>query len=180
MWIGRRYLSNRMWFSSQRRVVRLSVLVAALVSPCLFCCGGAYIRGQYVQWFELTAEDRDFIEASRTSRHKYREGVPSAARKLIAEMEPFDDPDRAVAEHPDWFSYRFANGEWVFGHGIDSHSFSSLGGGSMVVKDSRGATRVFLGHVCGENAGLPWNMEHHQGLDDFYMWLAERFEEWFP
>ena len=182
MWIGRRYRNTRIWFSSQWRIVKLSVLIVALISPCLFCCGGAFLRGQYINWFVLTAEDRDFFEASRTSRHQYREGVPSAARKLIAEMDAIDDPDAAVALHTDWFQHRFSNGEWIFGHGIDSHGLSMAGQGTLVIKDSRGRTRVFFGHVCGTNGGFPWILRYANTLDEMEKeeYFAMTYLEWFP
>ncbi len=179
MWIGRRYRLNRSWYSSLWRAVRLILLIVVLISPCLFCCGGAFLRGQYLYWFVLTKEDHDFHEARRTGRHNYAEGTPSAARKLIVEMEPFHDPDEAVAVHPDWFYHRFENGEWIFGYGIDSHGFH-VGHGTLVIKDSRGRTRVFFGHVCGRNAGLPWGIEYHKGLDGFCKWHEARFDEWYP
>ena len=99
----------------------------------------------------------------------------------MAEMEPFHDPDEAVAAHPEWFQHRFENGEWIFGYGIDSHGFA-FGGGTLVIKDSRGRTRVFFGHVCGTNAGFPWNMRYCKGIDhiekDGYFEIT--LLEWFP
>ena len=179
MGIGRRVRATRIWYSSLSTWKRLLALLVLMMSPCLFCCGGGLLRGQYIHWFVLTKEDHDFREASRTRRHKYEEGVPSAARKLIVELEPFQDPDEAVAAHPDWFQHRFENGEWVFGYGIDSHGFR-VGHGTLVIKDSRGRTRVYFGHVCGRNAGLPWGIEYYKGLDGFCKWFEERFDEWFP
>ena len=111
----------------------------------------------------------------------YFEGVPSAARKLIIEMEPYQTPDDAVAAHPDWFQHRFPNGEWIFGYGIDSHGFK-VGHGTLVIKDSRGRTRVFFGHVCGTNAGFPESMRYAKTLDDMEKdgYFASVLREWFP
>ena len=181
MWIGRRFRHIRNWYSSQWRLVKVSVLLAALTSPCLFCIGGAFIRGQYVHWFILSPEDRSFIQGRRERQHPYEEGVPSAARKLIAEMESHHDPDEALVAHPDWFEHRFPNGEWVFGYGIDSHGYR-VGGGTLVIKDSRGRIRVFFGHVCGTNGGFPWNLQYVKSLEDLesseFVHLILR--EWMP
>ena len=178
MWFGRRLRSTWNWLARQSRWTLFALLLVILISPCLISCTGLLIRKAYINAFVFTAEDHAFFDSQREG--KYEEGVPSAARKLIAEFEPFNDPNSAVADHPDWFAHRFPNGEWVFGHGINSHGLT-VGQGTMVVKDSSGKTRVFFGHVCGENMGFPWGLEHCKGLDDFYKRLVERPAlEWFP
>lgn len=45
--------------------------------------------------------------------------------------------------------------------------YLSSGGGTLVVKDSRGAIRAFFGHVCGPRF-LEGQLERAKSLDDFY------------
>ena len=79
--------------------------------------------------------------------------------------------------------HTFSNGEWVVGVAHDSHSF--LGGGVLVVRDSRGATRAFRGHVCGSGAfkrtcrvlELRGEGEAPPDLDALYRHLGEEFTE---
>ena len=182
MWIGRRYRSTRNWYSSLSTVRRLlALLLFMTMAPCLCCLGGVLVRKAYVHAFVFTAEDRAFHRDRRDGRHQYQEGLPSAARKLIADMGPFDEPDAAVVAHPDWFGHRFPNGEWIFGYGHDSHGLTAAGG-TLVIKDSRGRTRVFFGHVCGTNASFPWNMRYAKTLDDMEKdeYFAVTLREWKP
>jgi hypothetical protein len=136
-----------------------------------------WVRG----WFVFTAEDRDFF---RHERDKYPErgGVPSIARQLKSEMESIPDPETATRLHSDWAGLRLKNGEWVFGHGIDSH-WISAGRGTLVLKDSRGRIRIFFGHVCGNNAGMDWcTPDAYKSLDDFdktYLQFG-MLREWVP
>ena len=176
MWIGRRFRATFRWLGALPLWKLLGLLLALMMSPCICCCGGFIVRQQYIHRFVLTDEDRAF-----THDTLYLEGVPSAARKLIIEMEPYQTPDDAVAAHPDWFQHRFPNGEWIFGYGIDSHGFK-VGHGTLVIKDSRGRTRVFFGHVCGTNAGFPESMRYAKTLDDMEKdgYFASVLREWFP
>ncbi len=176
MWIGRRRSANRNWYSSLStwRRVFLALLVPMMMPFC--CCSGLIGRKYYIHWFVFTSEDREFFKDTR-----YRDGVPSAARKLIAEMEPYDDLDAAVEAHPDWFEHRFPTGEWIFGHGINSHGLSMAGQGTLVIKDSRGRTRVFFGHVCGTNASFPYILKVTKTLDDMEkekLFTMHDFREW--
>jgi hypothetical protein len=83
-------------------------------------------------------------------------------------MEAIPDPETATQLHSDWAAVRFKNGEWVFGHGINSHGFR-VGRGTLVLKDSRGRIRIFFGHVCGPNAGIDQNLSrNYDTLDSFY------------
>ena len=41
------------------------------------------------------------------------------------------------------------------------------GGGTLVIKDSRGAVRVYFGHVCGPDR-LNFMCQQCAGLDEFY------------
>jgi hypothetical protein len=143
----------------------------------IFCiAGGLFVRASYIHWFVYTVEDRKFFR----NRGEYREGVPSTARCLEAEIEPIPDPDTATREHPDWAAFKFPNGEWVFGRGIDSHGIGP-GEGTVVLKDSRGRVRIFFGHVCGHNAWLMSTFGEDQTLDTFYAKLADHsLREWVP
>jgi len=150
------------------------------LSPCLFCCGAGVVRNLYIQWFVYTPEDKAYFAEQGESPNRYGGGIPSVARGLMAETEQFDDPEQAAVAHPKWFSHRFRNGDWIFGYGVDGHGYH-VGHGTLVVKDSRGRSRVFFGHICGENAGFPWGMDHCNGLDDFYKdFVITGLREWFP
>lgn len=87
------------------------------------------------------------------------------AAKLRAILEPIPDPEAGRGCDPEFSFRRFPNGEWVMGVARDSHAPLSLylGGGTVVLKDSRGRVRCFLGHVCGP--GRLANIEGLSGLD---------------
>ncbi len=71
----------------------------------------------------------------------------------------------------------YPNGEWVVGVAKDSHALYSrlTGGGTVVLKDSRGRVRCFFGHVCGSgNIGYASNVD---SLDAFDAHLAQQFTE---
>jgi hypothetical protein len=74
-------------------------------------------------------------------------GSPAFAEKWRARLQPIGDPDSATALYSDIEVVRFKDGDWVIGVSDDSHA--SPWGGTVVVKDSTGATRAFFGHVCG-------------------------------
>jgi hypothetical protein len=170
---------SRSWW----RRNRLTILIAAAIttSPCWGGCGVLLIRKAYIHQFVLTDEDREFL---RNPDNGYRGGLPSAGHRLKAEMESIPDPVTALQLHPDWATIRFPNGEWVFGHGIDSHGFAT-GHGTLVIKDSRGKVRIYFGHVCGENMPLDFGWDfirNAKTLDDFYTGLQDRttLREWKP
>jgi hypothetical protein len=160
------------------RVKRLLALTIAVSSPCWCCLAAGSLNGLYRYWIRYTPEDRDFL---RNDRMGYTEGLPSAGRRLKAEMEAIPDPEAAIQQYPDWRAVRFSSGEWIFGYGIDSHGFS-VGRGTLVVKDSRGKVRIFFGHVCGENAQLLYPPHDVSTLDGFYRALADygTLREWNP
>ena len=133
-----------------------------------------------MHWFVYSAEDRAYFR----NPGEYQEGVPSVGRRLKAEMEGIPNPDSALLRNPDWFAIRCLNGEWVFGHGINSHGLGP-GHGTLVVKDSRGRIRIYFGHVCGPNAGLEWlaSTRELRSVDSFYNMLSESLpylREWVP
>jgi hypothetical protein len=184
VWLGRKWRAFRAWFGRQTYPVRAltgcGCLFALLALPGCGFAGFLVARASYIHWFVYTAEDRAFFQ----NRGQYREGVPSVARRLKAEMEAIPDPEAARSRHPDWFAVRFPNGEWVFGHGVNSHGFTP-GHGTLVVKDNTGRVRCFFGHVCGTNAGIEWASENQPKatLTAFFDRFAEeqpQLREWVP
>ena len=106
-------------------------------------------------------------------------GSPELVQEWRAVLKPLADPKSASEKHPLVQSKRFADGEWVFGLCQDSHGLLRSGGGTIVVKDSRGAVRTFFGHVCGPHA-LNGLWAHRKSLDEFYSYLLHDggFEEY--
>jgi hypothetical protein len=167
------------WISRRSRLTKLILLTSFVTSPCWIGCGGWWLYGWFNYWVRYTEEDREFI---RQGRYGFEGGLPSVGRKLKAEMESIPDPGTAMQLHPDWTYMRFGNGEWVFGHGIDSH-WIGFGRGTLVVKDSRGRVRVLFGHVCGTNHAItPYDAAHLSTLNVFYEQLLSfsSLREWFP
>ena len=76
-------------------------------------------------------------------------GSPTLAAEWRDHLARFDGPDDAVAADPEIAAMRFSNGEWALVKAQDSHGIWRRGGGTVVVRDSGGRTRVFFGHVCG-------------------------------
>lgn len=75
------------------------------------------------------------------------QGCSRHAEEWRIAFQHIPDPEAGQQAHADVTSKRFADGSWVFGICEDSHK--SIWGGTIVVKDSRGALRAFFGHVCG-------------------------------
>lgn len=181
MWLVRRWL--RMWAWVGRWPWWLKVFTAATVftSPGWVWFAVSFLLIQREYWFTYTDEDREFV---RAQGKVHPEGLPSAARRLKAEMESAPDPDAARQSHPEWVVVRLTRGEWVFGYGLDSHRQVRAGRGTLVTKDSRGRVRCFFGHVCGDHGTeLAFRQfEHVQTLDEFYSELqrGDRFREWVP
>jgi hypothetical protein len=180
VWIARRWQNTRAWFGRRSLLARLLVIAVLLTSPCWIGCGGLLFHSWYIHWIVYTAEDRAFLR----DRGEYKEGVPSVARRLSAQMAQLRDPDAALDYHPDWFAIRCLNGEWLFGYGVNSHGFAP-GRGTLVLKDSRGRVRVFFGHICGMNADFGYQTDRRQPetIDSYYQWLKEAhsdLREWIP
>lgn len=100
------------------------------------------------------------------------------ATKLKKIVERIPNPEVGIGTVHEYASKRFKNGEWVLGIARDSHGIMSAfnGGGTMVVKDSRGQVRCFFGHVCGSGAQSEfWCTDNSQSLDQFYARLIESF-----
>ncbi len=106
-------------------------------------------------------------------------GSMSAAVKLRPEVESLPAPEeRFFNRKAETFGIRFTNGEWVTGVAKDSHALYSdwYGGGTVVVKDSRGRVRCFFGHVCGSMGCL--GATDFDSLDVFDATLAQsKFDE---
>jgi hypothetical protein len=100
------------------------------------------------------------------------------ATKLKKIVERIPNPEVGIGTVHEYACKRSKNGEWVLGIARDSHGIMSAlnGGGTMVVKDSRGQVRCFLGHVCGSGAQSEfWGTDHSESLDQFYTRLVESF-----
>jgi hypothetical protein len=94
-------------------------------------------------------------------------------RPLVEAMPPPTATDRKTEA----LGIVYPNGEWVVGVAKDSHALYSrlTGGGTVVLKDSRGRVRCFFGHVCGDgNIGYASNVD---SLDAFDAHLAKQFVE---
>ncbi len=140
----------------RRRLLRWLLLAAAVV--CVIPCG--------FFGFWMAAE------AGSDS------GSPNLAEEWRDEFAPFDDPSEAVAHDPGIILMRFRNGEWVFGRSQNSHGIWLRGGGTVVVKDSKGQTRAFFGHVCG-GGHLGIGHPDLPNLEAFYKQLRESgFQEY--
>jgi len=94
------------------------------------------------------------------------QGSPELAAEWQAELSQYQSPDEAQTKDPKVIVVRFSDGSWVFGRCQSSHGVWKRGGGTVVVKDSKGQVRAFFGHVCGdENLGAVWE---HWNLDLYY------------
>ena len=149
--------------------------ILVLTSPFWF--GGLWFAGKllYVRYIVWTEEDR---------AHRGDEGLPSDARKWRSVIEPVADVDSAdrehpaLTDHPDYFSFRFPNGEWVFGIAVRSHKFFTRGG-TLVFKDSRGTTRVYYGHVCAHGrVQMALYGNNCRSIQEFVSRLREYDDRW--
>ncbi len=103
-------------------------------------------------------------------------GSMDAALKLKAKVEAMPTPDEwCYNRRAGSFGVRFTNGEWVTGVAMDSHGLYSewFGGGTVVLKDSRGRVRCYFGHVCGGLGALEGASEF-DSLDVFDAKLTEQ------
>jgi|SRR6516162_8273626 hypothetical protein len=101
-------------------------------------------------------------------------GSVEEARRLRGIVEAIPTPEAGDGCHPEYASKRLESGDWVLGISRNSHSRMSSfrGGGTVVLKDSRGAIRCFFGHVCGP-AGHRSFFNDVKTLDDYYQSLQE-------
>ncbi|HBF34137.1 TPA: hypothetical protein DDW35_06200 [Candidatus Sumerlaeota bacterium] len=105
------------------------------------------------------------------------EGSRLSAKKWMRNFSNISTPRQAQKTYPSVVVKTFENGEWVFGICKDSHS--SMFGGTVVVKDSRGTVRAFFGHVCGGNFLRGAILSRENNIDDVYRRLnACHFQEY--
>jgi hypothetical protein len=111
-------------------------------------------------------------------------GINDTRSPLLAEewkgvLEPLENVEDAMQKEPGVQGKRFVDGDWVFGLCRDSHGRFKQGGGTLVVKDSRGKVRAFFGHVCGW-LNLETILRDQKSLDEFYDSLIRdwRFQEY--
>jgi hypothetical protein len=103
-------------------------------------------------------------------------GSMTAAVKFRPDVEAMPEPERLSSNRDTGqFGVRFKNGEWVTGVAKDSHGLYSewFGGGTVVLKDSRGRVRCFFGHVCGGLQALEGSADF-DSLDVFDAKLTEQ------
>jgi hypothetical protein len=155
VWFDRRWKAAWAWFRRRPWRARMALATAAMTSPLWCCCGVPFVGGRgielYRYWFDFTPEDRDFWRHQLTGYAN--RGLPSAGRRLKAEAEAVPNLETALDRHPDWATLRFANGEWVVWRSLSSTTFQ-IGGGTAVVRDSRGRVRVYFGFVKFDNEPL--------------------------
>jgi hypothetical protein len=65
---------------------------------------------------------------------------------------------------------RYPDGSWICGVSEDSHA--SPDGGTIILKDSSGAIKVFFGHVCGPDM-LQELATRSSSLTEFYYTLSQ-------
>src|SRR5262245_21034291 len=132
-----------------RRRSTLLWLLAALAGSVLLACGGFFVL-----WAAASGgSDR---------------GSPELAAEWRAALLAAPGPDEAAAADPDVVVLRFPNGEWAFGKSQSSHGMWRRGGGTLVIRDSRGRVRAFFGHICGQRY-VEWAFgTANETLDAFY------------
>jgi hypothetical protein len=97
-------------------------------------------------------------------------GSSSLARQWQRRIAPVTTVEDTKNSGPDIQCVKFPNGEWVCGLARDSHGWRQ-GGGTLVVKDSRGQMRVFFGHVCGAQPCFLVTPGDLKNLDAFYKYI---------
>lgn len=92
-----------------------------------------------------------------------------------ASLESITTPEEAEATLKGCGTVRFPNGEWVTGVGVDSHSYRAARD-TLMLRDSRGQVKVYVGHVCGPNYVSTYytTVPNLKNLDDFYAHVAEQ------
>lgn len=105
----------------------------------------------------------------------------SAGQEFATSWKPkldrYPDPESALASHREIAVRRFSSNEWVYGICRDCLTLQESG--AIVVKDSTGQTRVFLGQGCTKET-LALMMRRAKSLDDFYRdeaWTIFQFKE---
>ncbi len=90
-------------------------------------------------------------------------GAMATAERLRPQVEAVPDPE-SLPSGAGWSAVKCTNGEWILGTSVSSHEMYAqwYGGGTVVLKDSRGRVRCFLGHVCGR-----WDIEFYGSSQPF-------------
>lgn len=99
-------------------------------------------------------------------------GSPKLAAEWRDDLAKYPTPDAAIDADTTIEHVRFPNGDWLIGRAQDSHGMWRRGGGTVVIKDSNGDTRVFFGHVCG-GGFISWGFGEHPDLISFYNRVSE-------
>lgn len=106
-------------------------------------------------------------------------GSMAEARRLRPVVEAMPSPTKSGTDYEaEALRIVFPNGEWVVGVAKNSHGMYSqlTGGGTVVLRDSRGRVRCFFGHVCGSGRigqDTP-KVDSLDGLDEV---LSKKFVE---
>ena len=98
-------------------------------------------------------------------------GSPELAAEWRARLESYESLREAKEAERLLVVVEFDDGEWAMALAQNSHGGLRNGGGTVVVRDSRGQVRAFSGHVCGHGELGPalWDAET---LEEFYEALA--------
>jgi hypothetical protein len=107
-------------------------------------------------------------------------GSMAEAQRLRPVVEAMPPPSAsAVYYRAGAVGVVFPSGEWVVGVVKDSHGMYSRlkGGGTVVLKDSRGRVRCFFGHVCGSGNIGQEAPGVFDSLDAHDAYLAKQFVE---
>lgn len=126
----------------------------AVLAAVVFGCIGVGIIGLWV-----------YFDHSR--------GLPRDAeiRRLTNALAAVPTPEDAERTFEDCVAIRFSNGEWACCVGINSHSWKRARD-TVEVRDSRGQTRVFIGHVCGPRFMSTYASPGVINLDQLYSGLV--------
>ena len=144
-------------------LAEVNMLRANLVKLCVFgvllLVVGA-IGGYWWLGMRMSMGDGSMDEAKRL-------------RPIVAGITGPDDHTGEAGHR----AFRFPNGEWVAGVAKDSHALYAqwTGGGTVVLKDSRGRVRCFFGHVCG--SGNVTGGRRPTSLDELDTAITNNFAE---
>jgi hypothetical protein len=98
-------------------------------------------------------------------------GSPELAKQWRDELSNYGSLHEVKSADPTVEIVEFDSGEWLYGRAQNSHG-NWRDGGTVVVRDSSGQTRAFLGgHVCG-NGFLREAFDGAPDLKSFYDQIA--------
>jgi hypothetical protein len=107
-------------------------------------------------------------------------GSMAEARRLRPLVEAMPQPTTSAADYKTGtVAVVYPSGEWVVGVAKDSHGLYTrlTGGGTVVLKDSRGRVRCFFGHLCGGGRIGQEAVPKIDSLDTLDVYLAKKFAE---